>query len=95
VPPVSGAGAVRAWRTLAWGEVESIVFAASRAKARAATLRAAKEADFIVDFTGTEVRVVRAPEYDGLAAVVQEGKAFAPDYLPDRLLPIRGGGLIQ
>lgn len=78
---MSGTGAVRAWRTFCWGEVECVVFASSRAKARAATLRAAKDADFIVDFTKTEIRVVRARNLDGWAGKVEEGKPFDEQYL--------------
>lgn len=61
------------WRTTLM-QIDSCVFAETRSKARYATLRAARSAGYDVPFTA-HVRVVRAPELDGItfaASVLSE-----------------------
>lgn len=65
------------WRTTLWG-IDSCVFASTRSKARYATIRAARDAGYVVPFTA-EVRVERAPELDGLLA--DAGTVRSPDYV--------------
>jgi hypothetical protein len=58
-------------------EVDSVVLAETRSKARAATVRAANEAGYDVAFTAP-ARVTRAPEFDRLNE--KPGLALAPEY---------------
>lgn len=66
-----------AFRTTLW-QIDSVVFATTRAKAKAATIRAARNAGYNPSFT-TPMRVVRAPELDGL--IFDEGRCISPDYV--------------
>jgi len=62
------------WRTNLWG-IESVVRASSRARARAATIRCAREAGYDVRFLES-VHVRRGPELDELDIPV--GKCRTP-----------------
>jgi hypothetical protein len=68
---------VVAWRTTLW-DIDSVVFATTRARAKAATIRAARDAGYDPSFV-TPVRVVRAPEADGVSA--DEGRCLSPDHV--------------
>jgi hypothetical protein len=69
-----------AWRTTLWG-IDSVVFAETRSKAKAATIRAAQDAGYEAKFTDA-VRVIRAPEADGVILDIRDGpRVVSPDYV--------------
>lgn len=68
----------RAYRTT-WNGVTSIVAAESRARARYATYQSAVSAGYCLSLI--DIRVVRAAEYDGWAAVDATGHCWAEDQL--------------
>lgn len=81
---------VLAWRTTLWG-IDSVVFASTRAKAKAATIRAAQDAGYRASFV-SPVRCVRAPEADGLCV---ESKVLSPDYVTQALGGLASSGLAR
>lgn len=65
---------IKAWRTEAMGIV-SLVYTSSHGKARAVTVRAARDAGYQVRFP--EVQVTRAPELDGPTPSYQQNMCLA------------------
>lgn len=75
---------MKAWRTTLIG-IDSIVLAETRAKAKAATIRAAREAGYGVDYT-SHCRALRVHHLDALP--VDAGRVLSPDYV----MRMIGGG---
>ena len=71
-------GEIIAWRTEAIG-IASIVWSRSRAQARYATTRSARDAGWDVRFT--QVRAHRAPSFDGLQGAFAERRCYSLDYI--------------
>jgi len=67
---------LRGWATKVMGEV-SIVIASTPGQAKAATLRAAKDAGYQVAFN--EIRCRRASRFDCLFDVLTTGKCYTLD----------------
>lgn len=68
-----------AWRTRLWG-IESVVFAESRAKAKAATVRGAQGAGYAARFTDSVI-AVRAPDLDALSTLNEPGRCLSERFL--------------
>jgi hypothetical protein len=64
-----------AWRTT-WGGITSVVAAGTAGKAKAVTVRAAREVYPRKQVKFETVRAVRAPEYDGWAELDSTGRCW-------------------
>lgn len=69
---------MKAWLTVTWGDVRSIYAARTRAQARYATWREARSAGFYLIKFG-DIRVVRCPQHDDLAANCKEPRWLKGD----------------